>query len=67
MVRHPSITVGKLAAAIRRDDGTGYCNACGTKRKGFTEPDAKHYPCTRKSCGKHEVYGAEQLLLLTEP
>lgn len=65
MTRHPSITDKKLTAAIRRDDGTGFCNACGSRYNGFAEPDAKHYPCSRKSCGKLEVYGAEQLLLLT--
>lgn len=66
MIRHASITIGKLTAAVRRDDGTGYCNACGAKHPSFVEPDAEHYRCTRKKCGATEVYGAEQLLLLTE-
>ncbi len=65
MIRHTSITDAKLIRAIRADNGIGYCNACGRKAKSFVEPDAERYPCTYASCGKPEVYGAEQILLLT--
>lgn len=45
-----------------QDDGIGYCLACGEERDGYTEPDARKYPCT--SCGKHQVYGVHSLLMM---
>lgn len=62
---HPSITERKLVAAIKRDDGTGFCAACGRKAKGYCEPDAERYPCHYPTCGQSAVYGAEQWLLMT--
>lgn len=62
---HPSITDKRIVNAVKRDEGIGFCRACGRKAKGFVEPDAEHYPCAFKSCGQAEVFGAEQLLLMT--
>lgn len=62
---HPSITEKRIVSAVKRDDNTGFCRACGRKAKSFVEPDAEHYPCEFKSCGQTEVFGAEQLLLMT--
>lgn len=48
-----------LEAAL--ETGTeGFCLACGQSQDGV-EPDAKRYTC--ESCGKPNVYGAENLLV----
>jgi anaerobic ribonucleoside-triphosphate reductase len=50
--------------AVRRSyatlDNPGFCVACGEEADGC-EPDAEHYEC--ESCGKHQVFGAETLLM----
>lgn len=58
---HPSITESRIVRAVKRDDGTGFCIACGKAQK-FVEPDAERYACAK--CKALAVYGAEQLLLL---
>lgn len=47
-------------AAAERQDGTGFCLACGHEHDGV-EPDARGYEC--EACGRNKVYGAEELLL----
>jgi len=42
-------------------ESVGYCIHCGEEAYCI-EPDAEKYECD--SCGKHGVYGAEQLLLM---
>lgn len=42
-------------------DNSGFCLACG-ERADNCEPDASEYKC--HSCGKYEVYGAEQILIM---
>ena len=64
MTLHPSITEKRIVLAVRRDDGTGFCIACG-KTQRYVEPDAERYACAFKSCAQLAVYGAEQLLLMT--
>lgn len=59
---HPSITESRIVRAIKRDDGTGFCTACGKAQK-YVEPDAENYTCAK--CKQPAVSGAEQLLLLT--
>ena len=54
------LTLSRIVAAVKRDDYTGFCKACGATR-GNCEPDAEHYPCD--NCGQNEVSGAEQLLM----
>jgi hypothetical protein len=67
---HASITLTRVMSAVRasmRDTANaGFCHACGRKTKPgrFVEPDAEHYPCAFTSCGKAEVFGAEQTLLM---
>jgi predicted RNA-binding Zn-ribbon protein involved in translation (DUF1610 family) len=39
----------------------GFCLACGAQADSV-EPDAAGYQCDE--CGKNEVYGAEELLLM---
>lgn len=56
------IPVEAVIEAVQRDDGTGFCVACGEEAYGV-EPDAERYEC--ESCGKRAVYGAEQLLFMT--
>lgn len=54
------VTLEQVVDAVERDDNLGFCLACGAEAMGV-EPDARHYPC--ESCGKPEVFGAEELLL----
>lgn len=39
----------------------GYCTGCGAMQE-CCEPDARKYHCD--NCGKPEVYGAEELMLM---
>jgi len=39
----------------------GFCLACGEQVEGF-EPDARKCEC--ECCGKMEVYGAEELMMM---
>ena len=54
-----------LFDAIKRSetstDNPGFCLACGEEQDGC-EPDARHYEC--ECCGKRQVYGAEEILLI---
>lgn len=70
---HPSITLNRVMRAIersQRDDSftnisfPGFCHACGRKAKQPCEPDARNYRCQFKSCGKDEVFGAEETLMM---
>lgn len=61
---HKSITYDRILAAVEADDSLGFCTACGEEVDGV-EPDARKYKC--HSCGLHEVYGAEELLMMTAP
>ncbi len=56
----PAIDIDEILAAVQRDDGTGFCLACGELADGC-EPDAREYEC--ECCGDFTVYGAEELLL----
>jgi len=55
------IDLNKIMRAVQADDNSGFCRACGAETSGV-EPDARHYLCD--TCGKREVYGAEELLLM---
>lgn len=63
---HSSITQERVIDAIvRRDtvlDNPGFCLACGEEQDGC-EPDARQYPCD--ACGEKQVYGAEEILLMS--
>jgi len=48
-----------IIEACERDDGTGFCIACGQERM-YCEPDARNYEC--ESCGEFKVFGAQELL-----
>jgi hypothetical protein len=50
-----------VETAIRNDDSTGFCLACGAEQGG-TEPDARNYTC--EACGAAKVFGAEELLIM---
>lgn len=55
------ITIEQIMQAVEADDNIGICTACGEETTGV-EPDAEHYEC--EACHKHEVFGAEQLMLM---
>jgi hypothetical protein len=62
-----AITLDRVMAAVEREayslDNPGFCLSCGFEQDGC-EPDARKYEC--ESCGAHEVYGAEELLMMME-
>ena len=55
------ITLDQILEAVQYDY-MGICIACGYEQEGV-EPDARGYEC--EDCGKHKVYGAEELLMAT--
>lgn len=55
------IDTDRIVEAIESGDYMGFCLACGEEAYGV-EPDARGYEC--ESCGAHEVYGAEELLMM---
>lgn len=55
------ITIEQIMEAIESGEYVGFCRACGEQADGV-EPDAERYEC--ESCGKHQVFGAEQLLIM---
>ena len=50
----------RVMRAIESGESIGFCKACGADQEGC-EPDARNYTC--ESCGKPEVYGAEECLM----
>jgi hypothetical protein len=52
----------RVMGALARDDGTGFCLACGAEVSGI-EPDARKAVC--EVCGELEVFGAEEMLFLS--
>jgi Zn finger protein HypA/HybF involved in hydrogenase expression len=54
-----SITEEEFTLAV--EDLGGWCISCGEEAYGV-EPDAREYKC--EACGKRQVYGAEELLLM---
>lgn len=63
MMMHKSITTDRIMQAIEDDDHIGFCTFCGEEHAGI-EPDARKYKCT--NCESKNVYGAEELLIMTE-
>lgn len=55
------LTATLILNAARRNDGTGFCRSCGATAHGV-EPDARQYDC--ENCGKAQVYGAEELVMM---
>ena len=45
----------------QEDECMGLCVSCGSEQYGC-EPDARNYEC--ESCGKHSVYGAEEIVIM---
>ena len=64
MKMHKTLTTERITEAVERRlrslDNPGFCATCGFEADAC-EPDAQHYVC--ESCGEHEVFGAEELLL----
>jgi hypothetical protein len=62
---HKSVTIKRVMEAVEQAstslDNPGFCIACGADADGV-EPDAQRYEC--ESCGRHAVYGAEELLIM---
>lgn len=54
------ISTSRIMRAIRSGESVGFCQACGQEQSNV-EPDATGYTC--QSCGKPEVYGAEEILM----
>ncbi len=58
---HKSITLQRVMRAVKADDYSGFCLACG-KKQNNCEPDARDYKCNH--CGENKVYGAEEILMM---
>ncbi len=56
-----SFSANQLREAAESLECIGFCRACGEEAFGV-EPDACGYQC--ESCGAHEVFGAEELILM---
>lgn len=59
------LTIEQIMDGVERSsvgtDNVGFCIECGKEADGC-EPDARKYEC--EACGKHAVYGAEELLIM---
>ena len=53
-------SIEKLERAAEHYDG--FCRACGARHEGI-DPDGRK--CLCEVCGLHQVYGAEELALMT--
>lgn len=66
-MKHIQIDTNRLLAAVQEShfgmSNPGFCLACGDDADGV-EPDARNYPC--HSCGKKQVFGAEEVLLMQQ-
>ena len=66
MRNHKSLTFKRVLRAAKASafgtEHAGFCRACGS-RQGGCEPDARGDPC--EACGENEVFGAEELLLMS--
>ena len=56
-------TADQILELVQRDDSSGLCVDCGAEASGV-EPDARRYRC--ECCGHMAVYGAEELLIMTQ-
>ncbi len=61
MASKAKVTLARILRAIKADDNSGFCLACGRKVHGV-EPDARSYNC--EACGSMRVFGAEELLMM---
>lgn len=59
-----AISLERIMEAIEADDSLGFCIHCGADAFGV-EPDARRYEC--EECGESMVFGAEELLIMTQP
>ena len=65
LLLHKSVTVDRVMEAVAEASSStanpGFCAACGEDAEGC-EPDMRRGTC--ESCGAHQVYGAEELLIM---
>ena len=61
---HEMIRITEETFVELQDSYSGICLACGAFTDGGCEPDARKYKCD--ICGKREVYGAAELLIMGE-
>jgi hypothetical protein len=57
------LTSYQIARSITGNEDQGLCRNCGSVAENV-EPDACNYKC--EACGKSEVFGLEELLLMGE-
>ena len=63
MKLHKSVTIERILDAVENDEMIGICANCGLDYESYLEPDARNIECGE--CGESEVYGAEELLLMS--
>jgi len=57
----PNQLIEAVKESMFGSENIGFCRDCGEEHDGC-EPDARNYEC--EACGKMEVFGAEELLLM---
>ena len=62
---HESVTTNRICRPIEDGEYLGVCLTCGEETQHEVEPDAEKYEC--EFCHAKNVYGAEQILLMTVP
>lgn len=62
-MENPKFTIEQVLAAVKEDDGIGFCVECGAET-GDVEPDARRNICD--VCGQPSVYAADILLLMMD-
>jgi hypothetical protein len=55
------MSLERVIEAVGEDGRIGFCLKCGHEQGGC-EPNAQNYKC--ESCGEHEVFGAERILMM---
>lgn len=57
-----NLTQDQIVEAAQSGDYVGFCLACG-EQADCVEPDARNYTC--EACGEDQVFGAEELIIMT--
>jgi hypothetical protein len=57
---HPSVTLARIIAGMKAEDGTGFCAECGNEQTGC-QPLSRHIKCM--ACGCSSVFGADEAFM----
>jgi hypothetical protein len=57
---HPSVTLARIIAGVKAENGTGFCAKCGNEQTGC-QPLSRHIKCT--ACGCSSVFEADEAFM----